>query len=107
MKFCPKALIHHPARGSFNGLIKKKYRLGFGFAQRHLKYHGRPLGFSDMFRGVVPAIGYLNSDFRALKVVTDHNLPTDPKMKLKLYYIDLIAKLAQFIGELRGRNKKE
>ena len=107
MKFCPKALIYHPARGSFNGLIKKKYRLGFGFAQRHLKDHGRALGFSDMFRGVIPAIGYLNPDFRVLKVITEHELPTSTKMKLKLFGIDFIAKIAQFIGELHGRNKKE
>ncbi len=107
MKFCPKAKIYHPARGSFSGLIKKKYRLGFGFAQRHLKDFGRPVSFSDMFRGVIPAIGYLNSDFKVLKVITDHELPKNNMMKLKLFYIDFIAKISQLIGELRGRYYKE
>jgi glycosyltransferase involved in cell wall biosynthesis len=107
MVYCPEAKIYHPARGSFRGLIKKKYRLGFGFAQRYRKDTGGPLTFGDMLRGVIPAIGYLNQNFRILKVVTDHDIPKSSKMRLKLFFIDFIGKTAQFFGELQGRYNKE
>jgi glycosyltransferase involved in cell wall biosynthesis len=107
MVYCPMAKIYHPARGSFWGLIKKKHRLGFGFAQRYRKDTGRSVPFGDMLRGVIPAIGYLNQDFRILKVVTDHDIPKSSGIKMKLFFIDFIGKAAQFFGELQGRYYKE
>ena len=105
--YCPMAKIYHPARGSFGELIKKKHRLGFGFAQRYSKDNGEPLPFGDMIRGIIPAIGYLNENFLILKVFSDYDIPKSSKMRLKLFFIDFIGKFAQFIGELRGRNLKE
>lgn len=106
MVYCPKARIYHPARGSFTGIIKKKYRLGFGFAQRNLKEKSEPLPVGDMVRGVIPAIGYLNPNFKILRLITDYDVPESSKMKLNLFFIDFIGKFAQFLGELRGRNVK-
>jgi glycosyltransferase involved in cell wall biosynthesis len=103
MVYCPKARIYHPARGSFRGMIKKKYRLGFGFAQRNFKEKSEPLPVGDMFRGVIPAIGYLNPDFKILRLTTDYDVPNSSKMKMNLFFIDFIGKFAQFLGELRGR----
>jgi GT2 family glycosyltransferase len=107
MVYCPGAKIYHPARGSFKGIIKKKYRLGFGFAQRNFKEKSKPISMGNMVRGVFPAIGYLNPDFKVLRLITDYEVPKSSKMKLNLFFIDFLGKFAQFLGELRGRYVKD
>lgn len=101
--YCPEAKIYHDSRDTMQRVLKKNYRIAFGFAQLHMvKYHKKIPG-REIIRHLIPNIGLLKPEyFPRFVPETSYSIPEGNGLRLKLFIIDILSRILQFLGRCDG-----